>query len=282
MDRESTFEMYLRDKRRLAKTTKDSYAQSIQGLLDFCPQELQEITYIDIVTWLKYLRETKSCGPATIRLRFSAVKSFFTYLVEEGIICINPTIGVKGPKLQKTKPPLLPTNTIFQLREATNDSLRLRTLIEVLYCTGVRVTELINIKIQDIKWDDNAILIKRAKRKIQRFVFFTYECGYLLELLINARKNQDDCPYLFINHHRQQLTRQGVFYLLKNVLDTETNLDTNIYPHLFRHNLASMLIEMDAKLQAVADILGHKNLNSTRIYARFSNKARKKNYDKYF
>lgn len=280
MDRESALEQYLRDKRKLATTTKESYAQSILGLLGFCTKELQEITLVNILAWLKYLKVTKLCSPATIRIRLSAVKSFFAYLIEEGFISLNPTIGIKGPKKKTTKPPNFPSETIFHLRDATKDNLRLRTLVEVLYCTGVRVTELINIKLQDVSLEDNLILITKAKRKIQRFVPFTHECQYLLKLYIESRKNQDDCPYLFINHHKQQITRQGVSYLLKSI--TGTNLETNIHAHIFRHSLASRLIDMDAELQIVADILGHKNLNNVTIYAQFSSIKRKKNYDKFF
>ncbi|KJR44982.1 Site-specific recombinase XerD [Desulfosporosinus sp. I2] len=278
MDRELILAKYLRDKRKLAQITKNSYCQSIQNLYRFCPHELRKITHKDIIAWLNYLRERKSCTPATIRARLSAVKSFFTYLTEEEIIAYNPLIGLKGPKLGTKSPPTLPTDAIFYLREATIENLRLGTLIEVLFATGVRVTELINIKLQDIYWDENAILITIGKRKSQRFVFFTDICRCLMEEYIESR--QDDCPYLFINHHNKQLTRQGVFYLLKNI--AKTCIDTNIYPHLFRHSLAAILIEMGAQLQEVADILGHKNLNNVRIYAQFSSKARKKVYDRYF
>jgi site-specific recombinase XerD len=278
--RKSILEMYLRDKRKLAKTTKEAYSQSVQCLFDFCVLPLQEIIFEVIVAWLKHLKEARSCSPATIRIRFSAVKSFFSYLTEEGIIDSNPTIGIKGPKLQKTNPPCFPPATIFQLRDATNDSLRLGTLIEVLYCTGARVTELINIKIQDIIWDDNAILITTAKRKIQRYVFFTYQCRCLLEMYIKSRKNEDDCPYLFINHHKKQLTRQGVSFLLNKI--TESQLDTHIHAHMFRHSLGTRLVEMGATLPVTAKILGHKDLRNTRRYVQYSSKTRKKNYDKFF
>jgi site-specific recombinase XerD len=280
MDRCIILEKYLRDKRKLSDTTKDAYAQSIQCLFAFCPKEIQEMTSEDILSFLKYLRDIKLCSPATIRIRFSAVKSFFIYLIEEEFICTNPTTGIRGPKLERKKPPSMDPSVIFHLRDATNDNLLLRTLIEVLYCTGLRVSELINIKIKDIYLDDNAILITRAKGNTQKFAIFTYECRCLLESYIESRKHHDECPFLFMNQHKRKLTRQGVNYLLKKISDKQ--IDSHIYPHLFRHHLANRLIEQGATIHETANILGHKNLNNTRRYAQFSSEARKKNYDKYF
>ena len=271
-------ELFLKDNsNRYSTNTLECYSASVEGFFGFCDKNLTDVSSHDVKSWMAAML-SNGHSPGTIRVRLASLKAFFSYCAEEGVVTKDATIGIKGPKIKVLALSTLPSPTFFKLQEATKSSTRERAILEVLYSTGVRVSELIAIKMEDIYWDLNAILIETAKNNRQRFVLFNNECSIWLQNYLAGRK--DTSPYLFVTHHYKKFTRQGVNKLLRLVAN-KAKLTERIYPHLFRHTFATKLADKGASLPVISDLMGHVNPKSTQSYIHRSERSRKNDYDKY-
>lgn len=162
------------------------------------------------------------------------------------------------------------------LQEYTKNDPRDRAIIETLYATGVRVSELLHIKLEDIKWDTRQILIRKGKGSKARPVLFSHGCAERLKRYIETRKYNGD--YLFSNKRGQPISRQLVQRKFREYSET---LGFKVSPHTLRHTFAATLAEKGMDFLYIQELLGHSNINSTRIYTRLMNHERKKQYDQY-
>ncbi|SHK74130.1 tyrosine-type recombinase/integrase [Desulforamulus aeronauticus] len=163
--------------------------------------------------------------------------------------------------------------TMFKLREATKESPRDRAIIETLFYTGVRVSELINILLEDIRWNGHQIWIRNGKGNKERFVLFTSDCGARITRYLDLRA--DNSPYLFVTRLGKPFTRQGIHKIIKMYAE-KANINQNVTAHSFRHTFATELALRGFPYEYISELLGHKNLNNARIYTKLISSIKKR------
>jgi len=260
---------------RFSAETIRSYRIALKQFFSFCKKEYTEVKATDIRTWLASLEE-KGLKPNSIHLKLSALKSFYHYCIEENRIIKNPTVTVQTPKIIDSLPKYLSKRQITLLQELTRFDSRDRAMVETLYATGVRVSEFNNIKLEDIKWETRQIWISKGKGNKERFVLFTHECLERLQVYLTQRKVESD--YLFCNQKGGKLSR---VFIEKKFMEFSKKLEFKVTPHMMRHTFATHLATKKMSQSYIQELLGHVNINSTRIYTRLTDSARKKQYDLY-
>jgi site-specific recombinase XerD len=247
----------------------------LRQFFNCCSKEYDEVKAMDIRAWLMQLDWLM---PRSIRLKLAALKSFYRYCIEEDLLSKDPTLNIDLPRIKDSPPVYLDKAALAQLMEEAKEHPRERAIIETLYATGVRISELLNIRLEDIKWDTRQIWIRKGKGDKERFVLFTVECAERLKAYLAARKVKS--PYLFTNKRGKPLSPAWVELILKHYT-ANLDLGFKVTPHTLRHTFAAHLAEKDMPQSYIQELLGHANINSTRIYTRLSAKARKKQYDSY-
>lgn len=260
---------------RFSPETIRSYRISLTQFFSFCGKRFDEVKSTDIRSWISSMEE-KGLKPRSIHLKLSALKTFYQYCMEENQIKKNPTLTVHTPKKGDSLPYYLSKRQLALLQEHTKGNLRDRAMVETLYSTGVRVSELLNIKLEDIKWETRQIWIRKGKGNKERFVLFTHECAERLKTYLSDRRLES--VYLFCNQRGKRLSR---VFVEKKFQGYSEALGFKVVPHTMRHTFAAHLAEKGMDFCYIQELLGHANINSTRIYTRLMNHARKKQYDRY-
>lgn len=251
------------------------YSISLKQFMSYCQKNYDEVKATEVRSWLESMEE-KGLKPRSIHLKLSAVKSFYHYCMEENKIIKNPTFTVQTPKIDDSLPYYLTKRQLTLLQELTRPDLRARAIVETLYTTGVRISELLQIQLDDIKWETRQIWIRKGKGNKERFVLFTHECAVRLRAYLDAR--QVESAFLFCGQQGKALSRVTVEQHFQKY---EEKLGFKIVPHTMRHTFAAHLAEKKMPQSYLQDLLGHDNINSTRIYTRLMEGARKKEYDSY-
>ncbi|WP_027365556.1 site-specific tyrosine recombinase/integron integrase [Desulfotruncus alcoholivorax] len=262
---------------RFTEKTVKSYQIALRQFFSFCFKEYDEVKALDIRAWLMQLDET-GLMPRSLRLKLAAVKSFYRYCIEEDLILKDPTFNIELPRIKESPPIYLNKADLAHLMEEAKEHPRERAIIETLYATGVRISELLNIRLEDIKWDTRQIWIRKGKGDKERFVLFTAACAERLKAYLATRKVES--PYLFTNQRGKPLSPAWVELFLKHYTNN-LDLGIKITPHTLRHTFAAHLKEKDMPQSYIQELLGHANINSTRIYNRLSATAKKKQYENY-
>ncbi len=275
MDKLNLFLEYLKEERNYTNNTIVSYKNDIEEFIDFYSDlNILNLTYNDIKDYLMFLYNKKYSN-STVSRKISSVKSFYNFLKLKKYITTSPIHNIKYPKKELKLPKYLHYEEIeelFNIPDKTNpygqrDSL----ILELLYSTGVRVSELVNIKLDDISEDEIKVYGKGRK---ERIVYYTDTAREVLELYLNNGRNEllkdKNSEYLFINNKSEQLTDRGVRFILDKLIK-ETSIKTKISPHSLRHTFATHLLNEGADLKVVQDLLGHKNISTTGIYTHVSN-----------
>lgn len=260
---------------RFSSETTRSYNISLKQFFEFSNKSFDEIRPIDIRTWLASLEE-RGLKPRSIHLKLNALKSFYQYCREENLVKKDPTLNVKTPKIDDSLPYYLSRREVALLQELTRNNHRDRAIVETLYTTGVRISELLNIKLEDVKWESRQIWIRKGKGTKERFVLFTHECEQRLKVYLHNRGIESE--YLLCNQRGGKLNRTTVQLSFKEFSKT---LGFKVVPHTMRHTFAAHLAEKNMPQSYIQELLGHVNINSTRIYTRLMEHARKKQYDRY-
>ncbi|MGE7667167.1 site-specific tyrosine recombinase/integron integrase [Ureibacillus composti] len=260
---------------QFSKETARCYRIALNQFFAFCKKNYNLIKASDIRAWLASLEE-EGLKPKSINLKLTAVKSFYRYCMEENKLKKNPAAMVKSPKLDDSLPYYLSSREVTLLRELTRPNIRDRALVEVLYTTGIRISELLNIKLEDIKWDTRQIWIRKGKGNKERFVLFTYDCAERLKAYLEERSV--DSKYLFSKHGGQPISRDLVELNFRKYTEI---LGFKVTPHTLRHTFAAHVAEKGMEFCYIQELLGHTNINSTKIYTRLMSHARKKLYYQY-
>ena len=201
--------------------------------------------------------EEQGLKPRSIHLKLSALKSFYQYCMEEKKATKNPTLTVHTPQKDDSLPYYLTKRQVAFLQELTRGDPRDRAIVEALYTTGVRISELLEIKLEDIKWETRQIWIRKGKGNKERFVLFTHECAERLNTYLSNRKN--DNPYLFANNRGGHLSR---VFVEKKFQEFTSELGFKVVPHTMRHTFAAHLAEKNMSQSYIQELLGHFNINS--------------------
>lgn len=274
----------LSEERGLALNTQHSYRRDLIQYLDYLQERgtsLEESSRVHVQGYLQHLRRMER-APATIGRTLVSIRSFYHYLLQERVVDRDPTLQVEAPKPERRMPTVLTVEEVGRLLEAPKtDSpfgLRDKAMLELLYATGIRVTELVSLNREHVYLDMGFIRC-RGKAGKERLIPLHSHAGfwlgrYLQEVRENWNGADSDREVLFPNHLGGRLTRQGFWKIIKKYA-SDLGLSTDITPHTLRHSFAVHLLENGADLKALQEMLGHADLSSTIMYAR-SNSARMK------
>jgi integrase/recombinase XerD len=209
---------------------------------------------------------------ATVSRNVASMKAFYLYLQNQGIIDIDPAENLKAPKVEKKMPDILSVPEMEKLleqpQERTAKGIRDRAMLELLYATGIRVTELITLKLEDVNWKlDYIICHDRTKERMIPFGFKAREA--LDKYMRKARPEllgDKKCEMLFTNCSGESMSRQGFWKLLKQYVK-QAGIEMEITPHTLRHSFAAHMVENGADLHVVQEMLGHSDISTTMMYA---------------
>ncbi len=269
-----------------SKNTIITYENNLTAFLKYSNKNFVDIKENDIKEYLKSLKENKISDRSISNL-LSSLRSFYKYLIINKIISKNPLEFIEMPKIKKTLPNVLSMEEIDILLNITADdkySYRNKAMIELMYATGLRISELVNLKISSIDFEmailrtigkgnkERIIPINEISLKILHDYIYYYRSEFI-------RKGNSD--YLFIsNKNNTKMTRQNFFMILKK-LAMEKNIKTEFSPHTLRHSFATHLLQNGADLRIIQELLGHSDISTTQIYTHISNEKLKKDYNNY-
>src|SRR5690625_126431 len=282
---------YLHIERGLAHNTIVSYRRDLKQYYHFLKKETEKTSWeqvqrIDIMNFLRQLYDAGK-SQATISRMISTIRSFHQFLNREQIISQDVTVHIETPTRQRTLPDILSiaeVEKLLDIKENTPLNLRNKAMLELLYATGLRVSELIDLKTSDVhllmgfvqcfgKGSKERIvpLGDVAKRAVEKYL------QYGRQQLMRQRQTHD---ILFVNQHGYPLTRQGFWKILRKIAQ-EAGLKKKITPHTLRHSFATHLLENGADLRAVQEMLGHSDISTTQIYTHVTRTRLKDMYEKY-
>ena len=222
----------------------------------------------------------------SISRTISCLKSFYKFLIIEKIVKTNPTDGLYMPKVKKSLPNVLSVDDVTLLLDVKLDddfSYRNKAMLELMYATGLRVSELVELKLSDLDFNDDIIRIMGKGSKERIIPIGDFAKDYLLKYINNHRGNMlkgINTDYVFLNNHGKKMTRQGFFKIIKK-LAKDVGISTEISPHTLRHSFASHLLKYGADLRTIQELLGHSDISTTQIYTHVANEELRKNYDEY-
>ncbi len=274
------FLIYLATEKGDSKKTLEAYKKDLQQFFDyFSSKNKKEITLEDFSEYLIYLNDKKYKRTSIIR-KSTAIKTFLKFLKNENKTSIVIS-EIKIPKKERKLPDILTISEVSLLFSApdikTYKGLLDLVMIEMCYYCGLRVSELCNLKIEDINF--TALHLKvLGKGSKERIVPFSEELASYLTLYLHQREKIVN-PFVFVHQNGKRVSRQYLFLEIKKYA-LEKGIKKNIHPHLFRHTFATNLLENGANLRQVQALLGHKNIETTEIYTHVSKKKEREIYDK--
>lgn len=280
---------HLAVERGLAENTLLSYQFDLQGYLEFCRKYgLESLEQADKNVVMAYLfqQQLEGRSPATIARRLAAARSFYKYLVSEDIITKDPTADLEFPKLAQKLPRVLTVEEVETLLSqpllSQPAGIRDKAMLELLYATGIRVSELVALNLEHVSLDSGFIRCfgKGAKERI--VPVGDVAVRFLREYLVRGRSKLTKpgvTPALFVNQHGRRLTRQGFWKIIKKYA-LKAKIRKEITPHTFRHSFATHLLENGADLRSVQEMLGHADISTTQIYTHLTKQRMKEVYNR--
>jgi integrase/recombinase XerD len=280
---------FLTVERGLSKNTINSYKRDLKSYIGFLKmQKINDINYTTRTVIVSYLllMQKKGKASSSISRACAAIKSFYHFLVMERLIEKDPTLNLDTPKLEHRLPRVLTLNEVEQLLNQPDTSViwgfRDKTMLELLYATGIRVSELILIKVEDVNVEMGFLRCfgKGSKERIVPVgsVALKYLDKYINEVRPKFLKEQDN-GILFLNHLGKGLTRQGFWKIIRKYAQ-KAGIEKHITPHTLRHSFATHLLENGADLRSVQEMLGHADISTTQIYTHITRSKIKEVYDR--
>lgn len=276
------FENFLRFERNFSENTLDAYLRDIKKLRDYAEFDLEntgpfEITYENIQEYLFQLSKKKFSERSQARW-ISSIKSFFKYLVEDEFRADNPTTLLEGPKLGLYLPDTLSfedvNRIIAVIKNDTDLGRRNHCMVEVLYGCGLRVSELIDLKISNINFKESYLKVegKGDKSRFVPMASFTSKLikDYIRDIRSKYKINKKCEDILFLNSRGSAMSRVIVFIIIKELTE-KAGINKKISPHTFRHSFATHLLQNGADLRYIQEMLGHSSITTTEIYTHLKN-----------
>ena len=276
---------YLKYERNYSNNTIIAYENNIRNFLSYCKiknvKNMNEVNYQFIRGYISYLYKQKYQAKSITRI-LSALRSFFKYLKREEKISTNPLDLITSPKVEKKLPKYLTINDVEKILNAPDMSnkigIRDAFILELLYVTGIRVSELTNIKLNDISIVEKKIKIM-GKGSKERIVYYGTRCQELLNKYLHIRNDflKQANDYLILSNTGKQISAREIRNII-NRLKVKAGIDINISPHTFRHTFATHMLNEGADLRSVQELLGHENLSTTTIYTHLTNEKLRRTY----
>lgn len=284
-----SFENYLKTEKRSPKNTLDSYLRDVGQFLSYCKMNnIKKVTKIDsnVITkfydYLYFLGKSQS----TVARVSASLRCFFTYLIKIGVITESPVIKTKTATAERKLPEILTSKEVLNLLSQPNGndykSLRDKAMLELLYATGIKVSELVELNIAELNLQIGFLNLKTSKN--ERVIPIYPAAVHTLQIYItNVRPvliNNSNETKLFTNMSGEPLSRQGFWKILKYYAN-KANIKKDITPHTLRHSFATHLLENGASLKDIKDMLGHSDISSTQVYAHIMKNKYIQDYSKF-
>lgn len=277
------FLLYLEMDLNYSKNTINTYQNNLCILSNNINKDLLKLSSKDIEHFISSLNLESS----SISNYLSSFKTFYNYYIKIGMLKENPVLLIDSPKLKKHLPTYLTIDEIdkllnIEIKDAF--SARNKSLLELLYATGLRISELVNLEFKNIDLNDCIVRIM-GKGSKERIVPINDTAIKYLKIYVKdyrhclVKKEQNN--YVYLNNHGKKMTRQGVFKMLKK-RTLEANIKKDVSPHTLRHSIATHMLENGADLRIIQEFLGHESISTTQIYTHLSNQKLKSDYMEYF
>lgn len=282
------FVIFLERDKRLSLNTLQSYRRDIEQYFTYLQEiNLQNIINTNKTTVIAYLLYLQKKGRATstISRNLASIRSFYQYISKNKIIDHDPTSELESPKVEKKLPQILSTEEVELLLEQPQcidlKGFRDKAMLELLYATGIRVSELIQLNTSDINMDMAFVRCNKGTRE-RMIPIGSMAIAALREYLLKSRPlliQKNDEKALFVNINGGRLTRQGFWKIIKQYKN-QAKIAKDITPHTLRHSFAAHLLENGADLRSIQEMLGHSDISSTQIYAQIAKNKLKEVYKK--
>jgi integrase/recombinase XerD len=284
---------FLQVEKGYSSNTLAAYRNDLEQFVEYLAEragqaggDWDHVTKQTIVSYILELKE-REYASSTVARKVAAIKSFFHFLTSEDIVEDDPTALLDSPKVKKRLPNTLTYEEVLRLlavpeREDSAKAVRDKALLELLYATGMRVTEIVSLDLEDINLASATVRVTRGKGGKERIIpihnravqtLSEYLTKGRLQLLKDAGERA-----LFLNHRGQRLTRQGLWLIIKYYV-REAGITTDVTPHTLRHSFATHLLNGKADLRHVQELLGHANISTTQIYTHISSERLRVAYD---
>lgn len=274
------FIQYLHKEKQTSANTEVSYARDLKKMNEYLSAqgntEVSEVTPTVLNSYILYL-EKEGRKPATISRSIASMKAFFHYMVQEKKLATDPSEKLKAPKIEKKLPTILTTEEVTRLLEqpsgATPKNLRDRAMLELLYATGIRVSELISLKVTDVNLNMEYLTCSDGQK--ERIIPFGHIAKEALQQYLEdgRQKLTTDASgdWLFTNCSGGAMSRQGFWKLMK-AYGKKAGIEAEITPHMLRHSFAAHMVSNGADLKSLQEMLGHSDISTTQVYAQVGQK----------
>lgn len=275
--------LFLKTEKKLGDNTINSYMLDLEDFFKTFNGSIESCTKKDI---LAYISSINGFEVSTVNRHISSLKSFFNYLVDESIIKVSPMEEVSSLKKAKKLPKYLSISEVNKLLNIPLNSefdYRNKAMLELMYATGLRVSELVSIEYSNIDFENSIIRIN-GKGKKERIIPLGEVASYYLKVYLSDHRSKllkrNTYNQVFLNNHGKPITRQGFNYILENIREL-TGITKEITPHVLRHSFATHLLEGGADIRSIQEMLGHENISTTNIYTEVVNDVLRSNYEMY-
>lgn len=274
---------YLKYERAYSDNTVSAYMNDLNKYEEFLKKDILESDTEDLEKYLKHIKNLES---TTVAHKITSIKSYFNYNIKRGIVSVNPADKVSRPKLTKHLPEYLTEEEVGKLLDVEVKSpydYRNKTILELLYSSGIRISELVNIKTPNYDSEECLIRIMGKGSKERIVPLGDYAVNIMNDYMNNYRPliNKKHTDYVFINNRGDKISRQFIFKVIKKEA-LKKGIKKDISPHTLRHTFATHLLKNGADLRIIQELLGHENISTTQIYTHVTNNKLKSDYETYF
>ena len=278
---------FLENEKKVSANTLQSYKRDLKQFekyLEISEEKYKDLTDEGIKDYIKHMQE-EGKKPSTISRGLASIRSFYQYETKNKEIETDPTDGIQSPKIEKRVPSVLTSNEVALLLDQPKNvdlkGTRDKAMLEFAYATGMRVTEIISLNVEDINLETGYATCKNGKKE-RTVPIGELSLKALEDYMLNARQTMikdDNEQALFVNVNGQRLTRQGFWKIIKYYKE-QAHIDKDITPHVLRHSFATHLLQNGADLKSIQTMLGHSDILSTQIYLQFQDESLKNVYRK--
>ena len=271
------FFKFLENEKKVSDNTLQSYKRDLQQYEEYIVlknKKYNKMTEKDVKDYLTYLVEEENKKPSTISRMIASIRSFYQYEIKNKKMTLNPTENIQSPKIEKKAPSILTSDEVELLLEQPGNSdlkgIRDKAMLEFAYATGMRVTEIISLNVEDVNIEQETVTCKNGNKQ-RNIPLGKIALNAVKEYLNGARDvlvKSDKEKALFVNLNGKRLTRQGFWKIIK-FYQEQAHIDKDITPHTLRHSFATHLLQNGAELKAIQTMLGHSDISSTQIYMQF-------------
>ena len=274
---------YLKYERAYSDNTVGAYMNDLNKYEEFLKKDILKSDTEDLEKYLKYIKNLES---TTVAHKITSIKSYFNYNIKRGIVSVNPADKVSRPKLTKHLPEYLTEEEVGKLLDVEVKSpydYRNKTILELLYSSGIRISELVNIKTPNYDSEECLIRIMGKGSKERIVPLGDYAVNIMNDYMNNYRPliNKKHTDYVFVNNRGDKISRQFIFKVIKKEA-LKKGIKKDISPHTLRHTFATHLLKNGADLRIIQELLGHENISTTQIYTHVTNNKLKSDYETYF